>query len=87
MGYHTKKIKRGEFGEVSKIQEELEELIDALDQNNKIMALCELSDMYGAMNGFLQKHYEGITIEDIAVMAEATKRAFEDGDRLPKDSE
>lgn len=86
MGYHTKKIERGEFGEVSKIQEELEELIDALDQNNKIMALCELADMYGAMNGFLQKHFDDITIEDIAVMAEATKRAFEDGDRLPKDS-
>lgn len=86
MGYHTKEIKRGEFGEISKIEEELEELKDAVFQENKVMALCELSDIYGAIQGYMEKHFPDFCMGDLGVMAEATKRAFEDGTRLPKDS-
>ena len=45
MSYHIAKIPRGEFGEISKIEEELCELVDSIDQGNKIMALCELADL------------------------------------------
>lgn len=48
-GYHKKKIKKGTLGEISKIKEEILELEDALEQKNKIMALVELSDLFGAI--------------------------------------
>lgn len=80
-GYHQANIPRGEFGEVSKIEEEVFELKDALAQNNRIMALLELADLVGAVEGFLEKHYPGFTIGDIGTMVAATKRAFQIGVR------
>lgn len=81
MGYHTKKIEKGIYGEISKISEELEELEDAFIQGNKIMVLCELSDMYGAMMGFLEQYYPDMSMLDIKQMALATKDAFQAGER------
>ena len=80
-GYHLKKIKRGKIGEISKIQEELDELQDAVDQKNKIMALVELSDMYGAIELYLKKHHPGTTMKDLKIMSKTTQRAFKNGHR------
>jgi len=80
-GYHTTHIKKGVLGDISKIQEELSELIDAYLQGNKIMTLAEMADMYGAMEAFLAKNHPGITMEDIRIMSDATKRAFQSGRR------
>ena len=80
MGYHIDEIPRGEFGEVSKIREELLELEDAIKQNNTIMALIELSDMIGAIEGFVLKN-TSLTLSDLIIMKDATKKAFEDGTR------
>lgn len=80
-GYHTTKIIKGQLGEASKMQEELDELKDAELQNNRIMALIELSDLYGAMSKYLENHFPGFTMEDVKVMHEATKRSFESGHR------
>lgn len=79
MGYHKRKIKKGVLGEPSKIREELEELEDALDQGNRIMALVELSDLYGALKAVAKKL--GTNMEEISIMADATASAFEDGTR------
>lgn len=49
MGYHVKKIRRGELGHFSKIQEEFDELTDAYEQSNPVMELIELSDLIGAI--------------------------------------
>ena len=81
MSYHLREIKKGKFGEVSKIREELDELEDALEQNNKIMALCELSDILGAIGGYLEKHHPDITMQDLSIMSHATRRAFKEGTR------
>ena len=81
MSYHLREIKKGKFGEVSKIQEELDELKDALIQNNQIMVLCELADLYGALAGYLANHYPEFGMIDLQVMSDATKRAFETGTR------
>lgn len=81
MGYHKNKINKGTYGEISKIQEELEELQDAQQQNNKIMQLVELSDIIGAIQGFLTKHHPNITLNDLIIMADATNNAFKSGDR------
>jgi hypothetical protein len=83
MGYHLREIEtQGVFGEASKIREELEELEEALEQSNLILALCELSDLYGAIEGVAEKL--GASMEDVAAMAAATKRAFLDGTRVSK---
>lgn len=83
MGYHLRKIEtEGVFGQASKIREELEELEEALEQSNKILALCELADLFGAIEGVANSL--GVTIKDVADMAQATKRAFQDGTRKPK---
>ncbi len=81
MGYHLRETKKGTFGEISKIEEELDELKEALEQENRIMAMCELSDVYGSLVGYLEKHFPDLTMEDLKTMAEATGRAFKDGSR------
>ena len=81
MGYHLSRIKKGVVGEVSKIQEEVDELKDALEQCNPIMALCELSDIILACDCLLEKKFPGFSFADLSIMAAATKRAFQDGSR------
>lgn len=61
--FHTTPIKRGIYGELSKIQEELDEAIDAEAQNQELMLLIELSDMIGAIEGVSKKY--GFTIEQL----------------------
>lgn len=80
-GYHLRKIARGEYGELSKIVEECEEMQDAAEQGNKVMVLVELSDLVGAIQGYLEKHHSSISLQDLEVMADATRRAFEAGVR------
>lgn len=79
MGYHKTEIKKGTLGEPSKIQEELDELIDADLQGNTILALCELADIYGALEAVVIQR--GLTMQDLAKMAHATAEAFQEGDR------
>jgi len=80
-GYHKATIPKGVVGEVSKILEECLEAKDAYEQGNRIMELCELSDIYLSIKKRLEVAYSGITMEDIRIMAEATERAFNKGDR------
>lgn len=79
MGYHLKEIKKGELGKLSKIQEELDEIKDAEEQNCKIMIGCELADLYGAIESYAET--QGLTMNDLYIMNEATKRAFKSGRR------
>lgn len=80
-GYHLAPITKGELGEVSKIQEELDELKDALAQDSKIMALVELADVFGAMEAYLNCHHPGVNVSDLKTFADITKRAFDNGHR------
>lgn len=57
-GYHLSKIPKGKLGEISKIDEEYMEWLDARMQDSKIMMAVELSDMLGAYLAFLEKHPE-----------------------------
>lgn len=81
-GYHVREIPPGVFGEISKIREELEELEDAHAQGVRIMELCELSDLYGAIEAYAQTL--GVTMEDLRAMNDRTKKAFHDGTRSPR---
>jgi hypothetical protein len=80
MGYHKRDIIiKGVLGDTSKIKEELDELEEALEQDNKILALCELSDLYGAIEAVAERL--GVNMEDVRRMAAATKRSFQSGER------
>ena len=79
MSYHLKKIKKGELGKISKVQEEIEEYKDALKQKCKIMAELELADIYGALEAVAESH--NLTMKDLKKMSNLTKRAFKSGDR------
>lgn len=80
-GYHVTVIKKGELGEISKIKEEVDELVDAELQGCKVMVLVELADLLGAVDAYLEKKKYGITLEDLHVMSRITKRAFVNGHR------
>ena len=84
-GYHLANIPRGQFGELSKIEEELAEIKDAIAQGCKIMELVELSDLYAAIHGYLIVHHPGFTMEDLKSMAVITDRAFRDRVRVSRD--
>lgn len=80
MGYHKYTIPKGELGEFSKIIEEFEELEDAVDQKVKVLIICELCDLIGAIEAFSTKHFN-LTLEDLMKMKDLTKKAFEEGKR------
>lgn len=81
-GYHMAPIPRGTYGHFSKIEEEFHELKDALGQGNKVMALIEMSDLLGAIEGYLETEYGNkMTLDDLRKMAHTTHRAFESGAR------
>lgn len=87
IGYHKAVITRGVFGDDTKIYEEIDEFADALDQGVSIMALVELSDVVGAIAGWLAKHHPSITLDDLLAMSAVTQRAFLSGVRVPRDAD
>ena len=78
-GYHTVKIAKGKIGYSSKIREELEELVDAENQNVKILVHCELADLYGALKAYALR--VGLTMDDLKEMEALTHNAFKQGHR------
>mgnify|MGYP003442673552 CR=1 FL=1 len=61
--FHRRLIAKGEYGELSKVREEVEEGLDALEQGQLLMFSVELSDILGALNGVAEKHFDK-TIEE-----------------------
>lgn len=80
-GYHLADISKGELGEITKIREELDELIDAEAQGVRVMALVEMSDLIGALRAYLNRHHPGFTVSDLEKMSRVTERAFRNGHR------
>jgi hypothetical protein len=80
MGYHVNKIDKGELGKFSKVVEEFQELLDANEQGNPILELCELADIIGAIEAYTTTQYN-ITLENLIEMKERTKEAFQEGKR------
>jgi hypothetical protein len=81
-GYHLTDIKKGVLGEVSKIIEEAFEIQDAHEQGVKIMTQVEMSDLYGALDHYRERHHPELTMDDIRAMYMVTRRAFDNGRRI-----
>lgn len=83
MGYHVRTITPGVLGTPSKIREEFEEFVDAVEQGNQVMALLEASDLIGAIEQWAVRSHN-VSLKHLIRMKEATERAFSDGTRKPK---
>lgn len=79
MGYHKRQIPKGEVGEFSKIEEEYWELKDAVEQENKVLQICELTDLIGAIEEYADRH--NFTLQDLKDFSDLTKQAFKEGIR------
>ena len=79
MGYHKLDIPKHQQGSPYKIQEEFLEYIDALATGNKIMAIQELSDLFGCLESEVSKL--GYNLNDLRVMSDLTKKVLEEGIR------
>lgn len=79
MGYHMREIQKGKLGEISKVQEEVDEFKDALEQGNKVLQMCELCDIYGALEALARPY--GLSMKDLQRMSDRTVSAFSDGSR------
>jgi hypothetical protein len=80
MAYHTTTIAKGTLGELSKIREEFEELQDGVVQDNKVLQICELCDLVGAIEAFASNKFN-LNLDDLIKMMKLTKSAFQDGSR------
>ncbi len=80
MGYHKTIIKKGVLGEFSKIKEEFDELTDAFEQGDKILQLCELSDLLGAIEEYSESKLN-MSLNDLIKFSDKTKSAFKENKR------
>jgi phosphoribosyl-ATP pyrophosphohydrolase len=79
MGYHLKNIKKGKLGAFSKIREEYQELKDAHKQDNKVLIICEMCDLVGAIEAYAANF--NLSLGDIIKMKNSTKESFQEGKR------
>jgi hypothetical protein len=79
MGYHRRKIHKGNLGEFSKVREEYEELLDGAEQGNVVLQMVEMADLLGAIELYAAQW--NVTLADLIRMKDATRSAFEDGTR------
>lgn len=80
MGYHKKQITKGTLGEFSKIQEEIEELSDAIEQEDKVLQICELTDLIGAIESYSESNFN-LSLSDLIKFSNKTKSAFKENKR------
>lgn len=80
MSYHRLTITKHQHLSPWKIEEEMLEYIDALSTNNPIMAVQELSDLYGVIE--IQAKSLGVSMENLKTMSDLTKSVFESGKRV-----
>ena len=79
-GYHLREIPKGVLGEFSKIKEEFTELEDAHEQDSKVLEICELTDLIGAIRYYAGNKFN-LSLEDLIRFSMQTEQAFKNGKR------
>lgn len=82
MSYHKIKITKHDHDSPFKIGEEYLEFLDSIGTNNPIMAIQELSDLYGCVE--LQAKKLGVTMDNLKKMSDLTREVFLSGGRVNK---
>jgi len=80
MAYHKRKIDKGVLGEFTKVQEEFVELLDAVEQDDKVLQICELTDLIGAIECFAEEKFS-LSLGDLIKFSNKTKESFKEGTR------
>lgn len=80
-GYHNRIIRKAKAGTADKVIEEAKEYKDAMDSDNPIMGLVELSDVYGAIECILEQDHPHVSMSDLRSMSNVTRRVFKSGHR------
>jgi len=73
--FHEKEIKKGILGELSKIQEELDEALEAEGRNQDLLLILELADIIGAV-GLVSEKY-GISLDQLVTFAKLRRQVGE----------
>lgn len=73
--HKNKQIPKGKIGEFSKIEEEFEELKDAIEQGDKVLTICELTDLIGAID-FYASNYYNLSLNDLRMFSDKRKLTF-----------
>ena len=79
-GYHLREIPKGKLGEFSKIVEEYTEFLDAHEQGSKVLEICELTDLLGAIKYYAAEKFN-LSLEDLIQFSNQTETAFKIGKR------
>lgn len=66
--FHKREIIKGEYGQLSKIREELDEAVDAEEEGQELLLIIELADIIGAVRGVANKY--GITLDQLIKFSE-----------------
>lgn len=82
--FHEKPVTRGVYGEFSKIQEELEEAIDAAERGQTLLLRIELANLIGAVKGVADKY--GFNFYELAQFSELVSRVRSQEDVQTEDS-
>lgn len=72
--FHVMPVRQGTYGELSKIQEELDEALDAETRGQKLLLMIELSDIIGAVAGVAERH--GYSLDDLIQFSELRRNVF-----------
>lgn len=65
--FHEVEIEKGIYGELSKVQEELDEAKDAESQGQDLMLMIELADIIGAAAGVAEKY--GMSLDQLVAFS------------------
>lgn len=79
MSYHKLKIHKHSIESPYKIQEEFMEYIDSIATGNSVMAVQELSDLYGCLEREISKF--GMSVAHLKIMSDLTSEVFNSGIR------
>lgn len=70
--YHNVRVTNGTYGELSKIQEELDEAVDAEIRGLDLLVLIELADVIGAVAGVAEEQY-GFDLDQLIAFSEMVR--------------
>lgn len=69
---HLIDIPKGIYGDFSKIKEEFLEFEDSINQDDKVLQICELCDLVGAIGGFVEANFN-LTVNDLIKFSDKIK--------------
>lgn len=79
-GYHTYDIPKGKPFTFEKIKEEFLELEDAVKQGDRVMTICELSDLILAIKQYAETELH-VSLGDLIRFSQKTENSFKSGHR------